>query len=252
EGAPPVRSPLGKRAEFREAPHQDRTGVHGWDGCSPKALPERGAVQGLNVSSEYLRRLPIVVEGPKISIAQVIARGHLQASLPQGRSYGRRPLGGRQRTVRVTPLPQTRSHIASELRQPTRIVEGLGQRFRLMQVLEGPPNFAEGDKYIAQVEAEINGLGGCCDRRGDAGGPPGPAQRTRPLPGGLSVRSPWPPPAGSRGAPCPTPRPAGHDAPDARPARPPGLRGALQGPRRSGHAAPAAAPGEGCCRPPRE
>src|SRR5436853_77557 len=58
-------------------------------------------------------------------------------------------------------------------------------------------------------------------------------------------------PDGSRPRPCPTPRPAGHDAPAIRPARPVAQPRGFPWRAQSGHGALAAAPGADSHRPPR-
>ena len=55
-------------------------------------------------------------------------------------------------------MPQTHRQIARELSQPALITERLGEGFRLAQVVEEPPGFAEGLQRIAQIEAEIDSL----------------------------------------------------------------------------------------------
>jgi hypothetical protein len=54
--------------------------------------------------------------------------------------------------------PQTHRQIAGEMCKPALITEGLGERFRLAQVVEEPPILVEGMQRIAQIEAEIDGL----------------------------------------------------------------------------------------------
>ena len=89
---------------------------------------------------------------------QEVTRRDLQGEISERLSDGESVLAALDGAVVVPYLPEIVAHIGGDPPQPRLVVEGLGEGFRLTEVVEHLPEFSELPERIPQVEPEVDRL----------------------------------------------------------------------------------------------
>ena len=242
---------LGERAELGMAPGEPGTGAHGGQDDLTEALAAPRPVEGRHGLPEAVDRLTIVALGV-VGYAEVVVRQRVQDDLPAGRGERKGALGSGDGLVIRAPEGEMDGQKDRDLSQPTRVVEGRREGLGLAQIRQDTPRVARrrsAERRASRRSMACSRVSRCLRQMREG------AERLLEVPHGLAVGRPRHGllprlPAVRQGlVPHLTPQGMVGQAFDLLGSA--GHQRALRGPRQCGHAAPAAAPGGGCHRPPR-
>ena len=147
---------LGKRAQLGQASDQPAPGEYREQEPLKPLIAQLAGERG-HVPLQDVDGLSIVAQGV-VHLAEVEVRPRLERQFPKRHGNGVGALAGRQGAVIVAPYPEIVDHVDGGPPQAALVAQGLGEAFRVAQIVEEQPEFSERHQGLLQVKPEIDGL----------------------------------------------------------------------------------------------